>query len=149
MIQNPKVIPYPTTDTRTPDIIDNGSDNGKNDNAMTRLDPEDNQQTSQQESPTELTTVVSITIQEEFYGTFVTMPASKHIFSRWNFHYGTRNSWCHCNCFVYLPAINSFPSTLWNGISLMCAPVNRAHCSTYLIPLYMAIRSHRTLCDHF
>jgi len=33
---------------------------------MTGLDPEDNQQTSQQESASELTTVVFITIQENF-----------------------------------------------------------------------------------
>jgi len=33
---------------------------------MTGLDPEDNQQTLQQESVTELVTVVPITIQEDF-----------------------------------------------------------------------------------
>jgi len=52
------------TDTST-NIIDNGLDNSQSDNTMTRLDPEDNQQTLQQESTTELATVVSITI---FFG---------------------------------------------------------------------------------
>jgi len=44
------------------------------------MDPEDNQQTSQQESVTEFTTLVPITIQEDlpFYGTFVTTPVSRH-----------------------------------------------------------------------
>jgi len=44
MIQNPKVIYTPMTDTST-EVIDNGSDNGQSDNATTGLDPEDNQQT--------------------------------------------------------------------------------------------------------
>jgi len=35
------------------DIIDNGSDNGQNDNAITRLDPKDDQQILQRESATE------------------------------------------------------------------------------------------------
>jgi len=48
------------------DIIDNSSDNGQSDDAMTRLDSEDNQQTLQRESATELATVVLITIQEDF-----------------------------------------------------------------------------------
>jgi len=51
---------FPTTD-----VIDNGSDNSQSDDATNRLDPEDNQQTLQQESVTELT-VVPITIQEDF-----------------------------------------------------------------------------------
>jgi len=33
------------TDTST-NVIDNGSDNGQSDDATTRLDPEDNQQTT-------------------------------------------------------------------------------------------------------
>jgi len=41
-------------------------DNGQGDNATTRLDPEDNQQTLQLESATELATLVPITIQEDF-----------------------------------------------------------------------------------
>ena len=49
MIQNLKGIVYPMTDTST-EIIDNGSDNGQNDDATTGLDAEDNQQTSQQDS---------------------------------------------------------------------------------------------------
>jgi len=53
------------TDTST-DVIDNSSDNSQSDDATTRLDPEDNQQTLQQESATELATVVPITIQEDF-----------------------------------------------------------------------------------
>ena len=68
MIQNLKVIPqivYPTTDTST-DIIDNSSDNGQSDDATTGIQPKDNQQTSQQESVTELATVVPITIRENF-----------------------------------------------------------------------------------
>jgi len=49
------------------DIINNGSDNGQSDDAMIRLDPaEDNQQTLQQESTTKLTTVVPITMEEDF-----------------------------------------------------------------------------------
>jgi len=40
------------------DTIDSGSDNGQSDNAMTGLDPEDNQQTLEQESVTVLVTVV-------------------------------------------------------------------------------------------
>jgi len=54
------------------DIIDNG----QSDDATTRLDPEDNQQTFQQESATELATVAII--QEDFYGTFVTLLVSTH-----------------------------------------------------------------------
>jgi len=46
---------------------------------MTRLDPEDNQQTLQQESATELTTVVPITI---FYRPDLCNNASKHTLSR-------------------------------------------------------------------
>jgi len=95
---------------------------------MTGLDPEDNQQTLQQELATELATVVPITIQEDFLQDLCDN-ASKHTFSRQNFRDGMRNSWCHYNCFVYLPAINSLPSTLWNSISLTCALVNRAHCA--------------------
>jgi len=38
----------------------------KSDNATTGLDAEDNQQTSQQESATELATVVTITMREDF-----------------------------------------------------------------------------------
>jgi len=53
------------TDTSI-DIIDNSSDNSQSDDATIRLDPEDNQQTLQQESATELTTAVPITIQEDF-----------------------------------------------------------------------------------
>jgi len=53
------------TDTST-NVIDKGSDNGQSDDATTGLDPEDNQQTLQQESATELTTVVPITMQEDF-----------------------------------------------------------------------------------
>jgi len=53
------------TNTST-DVIDNGSDNGLSDDATTGLDAEDNQKTLQQESATELTTVVTITIQEDF-----------------------------------------------------------------------------------
>jgi len=49
------------TDTST-NIIVNRSDNSQSDKATTRLDPEDNQQTLQQESVTELATVVPITI---------------------------------------------------------------------------------------
>jgi len=115
---------------------------------MTGLDdPEDNQQTL--ESATELETVVPITIQEDFLQGLCDN-AGKPTFSRWNFCDGTRNGWHHYNCFVYIPAINSLSSTLQNSISHMCALVNKAHChSMYLTPLYMAIRSHRTLCDHF
>jgi len=69
----------------------------------------------------------------------------KQAFFRRNFCDDTRNSWHHYNCFVYLPGINSLPSTLWNSISLTCG----AHRSTYLTPSYMAIRSHRTLRNHF
>jgi len=115
------------TNTST-NIIDNGSDNSQSDDATTGLDPEDNQQTLQQESATELTTVVPITIQEDFLWDLCDN-AGKHAFFRRNFHDGMRNSWHHYNCFVYLPAINSLPSTLWNSISLTCAPVNRAHCA--------------------
>jgi len=68
------------TDTST-DIIDNGSDNGQSDNATTGLDAENNQQTLQQESVTELTTVVTITIQEDFLRDLCDN-AGKHIFSR-------------------------------------------------------------------
>jgi len=68
------------TDTST-DIIDNGSDNGQNDDATTGLDAEDNQQTSQQDSVSELTTVVPITIQEDFLWDLCDN-ASKHTFSR-------------------------------------------------------------------
>jgi len=55
-------------------------DNGQSDDAITRLDTEDNQQTSQQECVTELATLVPITIQENlpFYRTFVTAPVSTH-----------------------------------------------------------------------
>jgi len=60
------------------DVIDNGSDNSQSDNATNGLDPEDNQQTLQQESTTELATVVPITMQEDFYRTLVTMPVSTH-----------------------------------------------------------------------
>jgi len=48
---------------------------------MTGLDAEDNQQTSQQESATELATVVTITIQEDFLWDLCGN-ASKFIFSR-------------------------------------------------------------------
>ena len=48
---------------------------------MTGLDPEDNQQTLQQESATELTTVVPITIQEDFLRDLCDN-TSKHTFSR-------------------------------------------------------------------
>jgi len=81
----------------------------QSDNATTRLDPEDNQQTSQQESATELATVVPITIQEDFLWDLCDNTI-KHTFSRLNFHDGTRNTWHHC--FVYLPVINSLTSTL-------------------------------------
>jgi len=47
-------------------LLANGSDNGQSDDTTTGLDPEDNQQTLQQESVTELATVVPITIQEDF-----------------------------------------------------------------------------------
>jgi len=115
------------TDTST-NIIDNGSDNNQSADAMTGLEPEDNQQTLQQESATELATVVPITIQKDFLCDLCDNTC-KHTFSRWNFPDGTRNSWCHYNCFVYLPAINSLPSTLLNSILFMCAPVNRVHCA--------------------
>jgi len=65
------------TDTST-DVIDNGSDNSQSDDTMTKLDPEDNKQTLQQESVTKLTTVVPITIQEDFLQDLVTMPVSTH-----------------------------------------------------------------------
>jgi len=120
MIQNPKAILHPTST----DIINNS----QSDNATTGLDPEDNQQTLQQESVTELATVVPIAIQEGFLWDLY-HNASKHTFCRLNFCDDMRNSWHHYNSFVYLPAINSLPSTLWNGISLTCALVNRAHCS--------------------
>jgi len=68
------------TDTST-DVIDNTSDNGQSDDATLRLDPEDNQQTSQQVSVTELATVVPITIQENFLQDLCDN-ASKHTFSR-------------------------------------------------------------------
>jgi len=86
MIQNPKIIPYivyPTTDTST-DVIDNCSENGQSDDAMTGLDAEDNQQISQQESVTELATVAIITIQEDFLQD-LRDNAGKHTFSR-TFH---------------------------------------------------------------
>jgi len=41
-------------------------DNGQSDDTMIGLDPGDNQQTLQQESVTELATMVPITIQEDF-----------------------------------------------------------------------------------
>jgi len=113
------------TDTSI-DVIDSCSDNSQSDDATTGLDPEDNQQTLQQEPVTELATVVPITIQEDFLQDLCDN-AGKHTFSRRNFHDGTRNIWYYYNCFVYLSAINSLPSTLWNSISLMCALVNRAH----------------------
>jgi len=53
------------TDTSA-DMIDNGSDNGQSDDTMTGLNPEDNQQTLQQESVTELATVVPITTLRGF-----------------------------------------------------------------------------------
>jgi len=48
------------------------------DDTMTGLDPENNQQTLQQQSATELATVVPITIPEDFLWTFVTTPISTH-----------------------------------------------------------------------
>jgi len=60
----------------------------KVDDATTGLDPKDNQQTLQQELATELATVVPITTQEDFL-----------------------RDLCDHACFVYLPAINSLPST--------------------------------------
>jgi len=98
------------TNTST-DVIDNGSDNGHSDDAITRLDPEDNQQTLQQELVTGLATVVPITMQENFLWDLCDN-AGKHTFSRQNFCDGTRNSSHHYNCFVCLAMINSLPSTL-------------------------------------
>jgi len=118
------------TETST-NITDNGSDNGQSDKATTRLDPEDNQQTLQQESVTELTTVVPISIQEDFLWDLCDN-AGKYTFSRWNFCDGMRNSWCHYNGFVYHPAINSLSSTLWNSVSLTCVQVNRVHYTTHI-----------------
>jgi len=46
--------------------------------------PEDNQQTLQQESATELATVVPITIQKDFLRNLCDN-TGKHTFSRWNF----------------------------------------------------------------
>jgi len=83
----------------TADIIDNGSDNGQGDDTTTGLDPEDNQQALQQESATELATLVPITMQEDFLWNLCDN-AGKHTFSRQNFHDGMRNSWHHYNCFV-------------------------------------------------
>jgi len=68
------------TDTST-GVIDNSSDNGQSDNATTGLGPEDNQQTLQQESATELATVAPITIQENFLQDLCDN-AGKHTFSR-------------------------------------------------------------------
>jgi len=58
--------------------------------------------------------------------------------------------------FVFLPwhfDLASLDPHISPCISLTCAPVNRVHCAretnTCLTPLYMAIRSHRTLHDHF
>jgi len=48
---------------------------------MTRLDTEDNQQASQRESATELTTVITITIPEDFLQD-ICDNTSKHTFSR-------------------------------------------------------------------
>jgi len=98
----------------TIDGIDNSSDNDQSDDTTTGLDPEGNQQTLQQESATELATVVSITMQEDFLQDLCDH-AGKHTFSRRNLRDGIRSSWHHYNCFVYLPAINSLPSTLWNS----------------------------------
>jgi len=67
------------TDTIT-DIIDDSSDNGQSDDGMTGLDLKDNQQALQQESMTELATVVPITIQEDFLQDLGDN-ASKHTFS--------------------------------------------------------------------
>jgi len=113
------------------DIIDNSSDNSQSDDITTGLDPEDNQQTLQQESATALATVVLITIQEDFLQDLCDN-VGKHTFSRLNFYDGTGNSWHHYNCFVYLSTISSLPSTLWNGISITCALVNRAHCAAHI-----------------
>ena len=103
MIQNLKGIVYPMTDTST-EIIDNGSDNGQNDDATTGLDAEDNQQTSQQDSVSELATVVPITIQEDFLRDLCDN-ASKHTFQNFP-HDGMRNRWQHYTCLTYLPVIN-------------------------------------------
>jgi len=51
------------------DIIDNGSDNSQSDDATTGLDPKDNQQISQQESVTELATVVPISYNLKGFST--------------------------------------------------------------------------------
>jgi len=66
------------------DVIDNGSDNGQSDDATTGLDPEDNQQTLQPESATELATVVPITMQEDFLRDLCDN-AGKHTFSNGTF----------------------------------------------------------------
>jgi len=55
---------------------------GQSDYATTRLDPEDNQQTLQQESATELTTVVPIAIQEDLFLWDLCDNGIKHTFSR-------------------------------------------------------------------
>jgi len=121
------------TDTST-DIIDNGSDNSQSDDAMTELDPEDNQQTLQQESATELATVVPITMQDNFLRNLCDN-VGKHTFSRQNFCDDMRNSWHYYNCFVYLLANNSLQSTSWNSISLTCTSVNTAHCTARMLHL--------------
>jgi len=84
MIQNQKVIQqivYPTSNIST-DVIDNSSDNGKSDDATTGLDPEDNQQILQQESATELATVVPITIQQDSFLRDFCDNSDKNTFSR-------------------------------------------------------------------
>jgi len=113
------------TDTST-DVIDNGSDNGQSDDITTGLDVEDNQQTSQQESVTELATVVTIIIQEDFLWNLCDN-SGKLIFSR-TFHMVVQGiDGSTTRVLFYLPVINSLSSTLWNGISLMCIPVT--HCA--------------------
>jgi len=62
------------------DIIDNGSDNGQSDDTMTELDPEDNQQTLQQESVTELATVVPISYHSRDFLQDLCDNADKHTF---------------------------------------------------------------------
>jgi len=75
----------------------------------------------QQESATQLATIVPITMQEDFLWNGLCDNAGKHTFS------GRTTT-----TVVYFPAINSLPSTLWNSISLMCAPGNRAHCAAHI-----------------
>ena len=114
------------------------------DDTTTGPDPKDNQQASQQESVTELATVVVyITIQEDFLWDLCDNAGKPaHIFQNFP-RDGTRHSWHHCTCFVYLPAINSLSSTLWYSISLTCVPTPVLFISQWLINFHQP--SHKTL----